>query len=131
MVMTTVLVTGGSRSLGRATAEKLAVVGHRVILVARNPAAAEAAAEEILRSHSDVRVEARSVDLSSLAQARAFATTEAERGEPSVSIRTQQAVTAASVGKVPRQPWVRWDELRMATVTSPGRLGVYAAIMCA
>jgi len=63
MVMKTVLVTGGSRGLGRATAEKLAVLGHRVILVARNPAAAEAAVEEILSSHSHVRVEARSADL--------------------------------------------------------------------
>ena len=82
MVMKTVLVTGGSRGLGRATAEKLATLGHRVILVARNPAAAEAAVQEILHSHSHVRVEARSVDLSSLTQVRAFATTEAERGEP-------------------------------------------------
>ena len=82
MVMKTVLVTGGSRGLGRATAEALAVLGHRVILVARNPAAAEAAVEEILNSHSHVRVEARSVDLSSLKQVRVFATTEAERGEP-------------------------------------------------
>jgi len=82
MVMKTVLVTGGSRGLGRATAEALTVLGHRVILVARNPAAAEAAVEEILNSHSHVRVEARSVDLSSLKQVRVFATTEAERGEP-------------------------------------------------
>jgi len=81
-VMKTVMVTGGSRGLGRATAEKLAVLGHRIILVARNPAAAEAAVGEILHSHSHVRVEARSVDLSSLTQVRAFATTEADRGEP-------------------------------------------------
>ena len=82
MVTKTVLVTGGGRGLGRATAEKLAVLGHRVILVARNPAAAQAAAQEILNSHSHARVEARSVDLSSLTAVRAFATTEAERGDP-------------------------------------------------
>ena len=82
IVTKTVLVTGGGRGLGRATAEKLAVLGHRVILVARNPAAAEAAVEEIRGSDPRVRVEARWVDLSSLAQVRAFATTEAERGEP-------------------------------------------------
>ena len=42
-VMRTVLVTVGGRGLGRATAEKLAVLGHRVILVARTPAEAETA----------------------------------------------------------------------------------------
>jgi len=82
LVTKTVLVTGGGRGLGRVTAEKLAVAGHRVILVARVAAAAEAAVEEIQHSHPHVRLEARSVDLSSLTQVRAFATTEAERGEP-------------------------------------------------
>jgi retinol dehydrogenase 12 len=82
VVAKTVLLTGGGRGLGRATAERLAVAGHRVILVARNPAAAEAAAAEIVRSHPHARVEARSVDLSSMTEVRAFATTEAERGEP-------------------------------------------------
>lgn len=80
--MKTVLVTGGGRGLGRATAEKLAVLGHRVILVARNPASAEATVEQILHSHPLVRVEARSVDLSSLTQVRAFATREVDRGGP-------------------------------------------------
>lgn len=80
--MKTVLVTGGGRGLGRVTAEKLAVVGHRVVLVARTPEAAEAAVDEIRHSHPHVRLEAASVDLSSLEQVRAFATTEAERGEP-------------------------------------------------
>ena len=81
MVAKTVLLTGGGRGLGRAAAEKLARSGHRVILVARTSAAAEAAAEAILRNHPHARVEARSVDLSSLEAVRAFATTEAQRGE--------------------------------------------------
>jgi NAD(P)-dependent dehydrogenase (short-subunit alcohol dehydrogenase family) len=82
MVAKTVLLTGGGRGLGRATAEKLAVSGHRVVLVARNRASAEAAVEAILSSHPHARVEARAVDLSSLEEVRAFATAEAERGEP-------------------------------------------------
>ena len=79
--MKTVLVTGGGRGLGRVTAEKLAVAGNRVILVARIPEAAEAAAGEIRRSHPGALVEPRSVDLSSLSEVRAFAALEAERGE--------------------------------------------------
>jgi len=82
MVMKSVLVTGGGRGLGRVTAEKLAVLGHRVILVARTPIAADNARDEIYRRHPHVQVEARSVDLSSLSRVREFAISEAERGEP-------------------------------------------------
>ncbi|MGZ4438544.1 MAG: hypothetical protein ACXVW6_12955, partial [Nocardioidaceae bacterium] len=66
----------------RATAEKLAGLGHRVILVARTPLAAETARHEIHRRHPHVRVAARSVDLSSLGRVRDFAIAETERGEP-------------------------------------------------
>jgi NAD(P)-dependent dehydrogenase (short-subunit alcohol dehydrogenase family) len=79
--MKTALVTGGGRGLGRVTAEKLAVAGNRVILVARTPEAAEAAAGEIRRNHPGALVEPRSVDLFSLSEVRAFASLEAERGE--------------------------------------------------
>ena len=79
--MRTALVTGGGRGLGRVTAEKLAVAGNRVILVARTPEAAEAAAAGIRRIHPGALVESRSVDLSSLSEVRAFAALEVERGE--------------------------------------------------
>ena len=79
--MKTVLVTGGGRGLGRATAEKLAVAGHRVVLVARTQKAAATAAGEIRRDHPGAFVEPRSVDLSSLSEVRAFAALELERRE--------------------------------------------------
>ncbi len=79
--MKTVLITCGGRGLGRVTAEKLAVAGDRVVLVARTPEAAEAAAGEIRRNHPDALVEPRSVDLSSLRHLRAFAAEEVERRE--------------------------------------------------
>ena len=59
MVAKTVLLTGGGRGLGRATAEKLAGSGHRVILVARNRASAEAAVEAILAGHDRADTTAR------------------------------------------------------------------------
>ena len=79
--MSTILITGGGRGLGRATAGTLAAAGHRVILVARTQAAAEAASGEIRGRAPGASVEPRSVELSSLAAVRAFAAAELERGE--------------------------------------------------
>lgn len=73
------MITGGGRGLGRITAEKLAAAGHRVILVARTPKAAESAAGMIRHAHPGATVEPRSVDLSSLAHVRTFAAAEVER----------------------------------------------------
>ncbi|HEY5630095.1 MAG TPA: SDR family NAD(P)-dependent oxidoreductase [Candidatus Limnocylindrales bacterium] len=80
--MLTILITGGGRGLGRATAETLAAAGCRVILVARRPAAAAAASEAIRRRHPGVAVEPRSLDLASMAAVRSFADGEIDRGEP-------------------------------------------------
>ena len=80
--MATILLTGGGRGLGRVTAGKLAASGHRVLLAARTDAAAEAAAARIRSTHPGAAVEARAVDLSSLAAVREFAVREADRGEP-------------------------------------------------
>ena len=79
--MKTVLITGGGRGLGRVTAAKMAAAGCRVILVARTPAASTEAADEIRRSNSEAIVEPVWVDLSSLAQIRAFAETVVQRDE--------------------------------------------------
>jgi NAD(P)-dependent dehydrogenase (short-subunit alcohol dehydrogenase family) len=79
--MSAILITGGGRGLGRVTAGKLAAAGHRVILVARTPAAAGGARDEIRHRHPGADVEPRSVDLASLAAVRAFAAAELERGE--------------------------------------------------
>ncbi|MGC8633518.1 MAG: SDR family NAD(P)-dependent oxidoreductase [Candidatus Limnocylindrales bacterium] len=79
--MATILITGGGRGLGRVTAEKLAAAGHRVLLVARTSGAATVAADQIRQAHPGVSVEPRAVDLSSLAQVRAFAAAELGRGE--------------------------------------------------
>ena len=73
------MITGGGRGLGRVTAEKLAVAGHQVILVARTPEAAESAVEMIRHAHPGAAVEPESVDLASLAHVRSFAAAEVER----------------------------------------------------
>jgi NAD(P)-dependent dehydrogenase (short-subunit alcohol dehydrogenase family) len=77
----TVLLTRGGRGLGRITAEKLAVAGHRVLLTARTSVAAQTAVDQIRQGRGQLRVEPRAVDLSSLQQVRDFATAEAARGD--------------------------------------------------
>src|SRR3954454_18454403 len=61
------VITGGSKGIGRASAAVLAEEGCDLVLVARDPAALEAAAASI-RSASQVRVEVIAADLSRLAE---------------------------------------------------------------
>lgn len=69
----TALVTGGNRGLGFATSEKLLRKGYRVILTARDRADGEQAAASLKELVPGARVEARTLDLASLASVRAFA----------------------------------------------------------
>lgn len=80
--MTTVVLTGGGRGLGRSTAERLVAAGHRVVLVGQSEAQAMRAVAEIRRSHPGADVEARFVDLSSLDAVGSFAAATLEAGEP-------------------------------------------------
>jgi len=57
------LVTGGSKGIGRASAELLAEEGCDIVLVARNPAALDEAATAV-RARRQVRVEVIAADLS-------------------------------------------------------------------
>jgi retinol dehydrogenase 12 len=70
--MNTILVTGGGRGLGRATAERLASLGHRVLLTARNAVDAQRAVFEIEAKCAGASVEARVLDLSMLSSVRTF-----------------------------------------------------------
>jgi len=80
--MTTILITGGGRGLGRATADKLAAAGHRVLLAARTPSAAGTAATEIRQRHPGATVEPLAVDLASLSAVQAFADAVLEQDTP-------------------------------------------------
>ncbi len=68
----TLLVTGGGRGLGRATAERLASLGHRVLLTARNAVDGERAVCEIKVKYSGASVEARVLELSTVSSVRTF-----------------------------------------------------------
>lgn len=69
----TVLVTGGTSGIGRATALGLAALGARVAITGRDIGRAEAAAVEIRRTTGNPEVDAFGADLSSQAEVRRLA----------------------------------------------------------
>ncbi len=64
------IITGGSRGIGFATAEKFLAEGATVIITASSPANAEKAADKLRSLHPNGRVEGISPDLSSLESVR-------------------------------------------------------------
>ncbi|TRW47101.1 SDR family oxidoreductase [Georgenia yuyongxinii] len=68
----TVLVTGGTSGIGRATAEGLAALGAHVVITGRDLTRVERVADEI-GSATGVRVDGLAADLSSLAEVRRLA----------------------------------------------------------
>jgi retinol dehydrogenase 14 len=69
----TVLITGGTGGIGKATAVGLARLGARVVITGRDPARAQAAAADISAASGNPAVEAYTADLSEQAQVRRLA----------------------------------------------------------
>lgn len=69
----TVLITGGTGGIGKATATMLAGLGARIIVTGRDPARGEAALQDIKRETDNSHVELLLADLSSLAEVRRLA----------------------------------------------------------
>lgn len=78
----TILVTGGNRGLGAATAGQLAALGHQVFITTRKRAEGEAAAAAIRQRTPAAQVEVAELDLASLASVRRFAQEFLARGLP-------------------------------------------------
>lgn len=67
------VVTGANAGIGLVTAKQLALQGAHVVLACRRVAEAEARATEIVAEHPNAKLEARELDLGSLASVRRFA----------------------------------------------------------
>lgn len=100
------LITGGSKGIGRATAEVLAAEGMDVLLVARDPAAlAEVAAG--IRGRLQVRVDVIAADLSLEAEVQRVV---AGAGSVDVLVNNAGAIPPGTVLQVDNETWRRaWD----------------------
>jgi NAD(P)-dependent dehydrogenase (short-subunit alcohol dehydrogenase family) len=102
----TALITGGSKGIGRATADVLAGEGVNVILVARDAANLEAAATD-LRARRQVNVRTITADLSSDAAVRGVA---AEAGTLDILVNNAGAIPPGDVASIDDARWRQaWD----------------------
>ncbi|HEY5979867.1 MAG TPA: oxidoreductase [Microlunatus sp.] len=69
----TVIVTGATSGIGRATADALVGAGARVVLAVRSPSKGEAFATDLRSRHASAVVQVRDLDLADLSSVRAFA----------------------------------------------------------
>jgi len=100
------LITGGSKGIGRATAEVLADEGCDVTLVSRDPAALEAAAAAI-RSRRQVKVATIAADLSREEEVLRVVRI---AGIPDVLVNNAGAIPPGSLVDVDNETWRRaWD----------------------
>jgi NAD(P)-dependent dehydrogenase (short-subunit alcohol dehydrogenase family) len=101
-----VLITGGSKGIGRATAEVLADEGCDLVLVARDPGPLEEAAGAI-RGRRQVSVHTVAADLSTDEAVRRVAS---EAGEIDILVNNAGAIPAGNLTTVDDATWRRaWD----------------------
>ena len=100
------LITGGSKGIGRATAEVLAAEGMDVLLIARDPAALATAAAGI-RARWQVQVDVLAADLSDEAEVQRVV---AAAGVVDVLVNNAGAIPPGTVLQVDNETWRRaWD----------------------
>ncbi len=82
----TVIVTGASKGIGRAIAEKFAAEGYTILLCARNEVNLLAAAEDIRKKYSQATIKVFTADISVKTQVLVFADWCLQQGTPAVLV---------------------------------------------
>ena len=103
-----VVVTGGSRGIGKAIARRFVREGASACLAANEPLAHEAAAELAAQAHPGARVIGAVVDVTDRAQVRAlYARVADELGEVDVSVQNAGVITVARLEELEEADWDR------------------------
>ena len=97
----TVIVTGATSGVGRATADALVGAGARVVLAVRNQAKGDAVATELRAGRTGAAVEVRVLDLADLSSVRAFAAEVLEREGERLAARAAHASWIATITDLP------------------------------
>ena len=92
-----VIITGASKGLGKAFAEKFAASGHQLFLCARNEDALLAAKEELLRKHHNCKIETMAVDISKKENATAFGNFCLQNATPDILINNTGSFLPGSI----------------------------------
>ncbi len=83
---TTVIITGGSKGIGKAIAQKFAAEGKTILLCARNEANLLHTAQEISSQHTTASIKTFAADLSDKSQATAFGHWCLQHGTPGILV---------------------------------------------
>ncbi len=93
-----VIVTGGSKGIGKAIAEKFVAAGYPVLLCARTTAALQATAAEISKKYESASVQAFTADLSNKEEVSAFADWCLLQGQPGILINNAGTYLPGNAG---------------------------------
>jgi short-subunit dehydrogenase len=96
-----VIITGASKGLGKAIAEKYAEAGHHLIICARNEKLLSATKDELLKKNTGCRVETMTVDLSKKENAIAFGNFVLQFGTPGILVNNAGSFVPGSIHTEP------------------------------
>lgn len=96
-----VIITGASKGLGKAIAEKYAAAGHHLIICARNKKLLSATKEELLQKNSACKVELMATDLSKKENVLAFGNFALQFGAPDILINNAGSFVPGSIHTEP------------------------------
>ncbi|MBS1566305.1 MAG: SDR family oxidoreductase, partial [Bacteroidetes bacterium] len=96
-----ILITGASRGLGKAIAEKFAAAGHSLLLTARNEVALYQSMEDLLLRFPQAAIKAKAFDVSSKPAAQELGRWAAAQGAVDILINNAGSFTPGSVNNEP------------------------------